>query len=772
MQSVDEAEPQQPSEGEPTKLKRGKYACTHCKRRRRRCTGLPAPCESCVKLQVECTFEIHKKRGPNMDKIKEMKRRVLELERLLEVERMGNKAEPSVVHHSDETIFPVSTSLPMLKGSSADMQSGNALPGTLMMPSTSLGSARLADEVRNLSFDGTISDLPVLGLDDPYPPASPRTIAETTAIQPNTKELSTSLLELQSYRGVLSAGTGTIGSAAATVPPPLEKPVTIPQIPHPTIFGYEPVQTTLFGVSPTNPQQLDPYHFLTSDSVPSNTDSDSGVHQTSNSSKKIVSKDSHQSLSTGSSSMGLQYPATDSSLSGLNWLSTSNLNDFEIFSTMIPYLDESSALPEPISNQSLGFARDQDPSDWTALTFYCIQMSENDGSIVSFLDYYFIHAYKTFPWLQKTWVMEHLAEIPLFLLHAMYAFCLTCSTPYQVSDFAYRHYKCSLKAIHADLETADPFTVCALLHNCHFAKFMRDQCGVYHYSLAIGLATHMKLYDPSYHWLSMLGNSLHLPYFTLGMWFSMYALDYAGTQVFDVPLLIDLEIDTNLINQFSLPDNSGYSFALVETNMSLYRYQIPLITLGRRLYFLQKNTVFNLSQQLHILSEFDAWFEKLPEFLKINLDDTDWKGRGSVWMNAMYHSNRLKILKPQFLMCLEQSVRQGFWVTDIFFQKCVFSMNSMTTMASIFHNCKPQGFQSQSSVLQSCIYFSALFHCALACVTGQLEPMKIAVAHHLMAIRMSYAGQDVERLEECILNPIKAVELLRSGTCWETLKTA
>jgi hypothetical protein len=214
---------------------------------------------------------------------------------------------------------------------------------------------------------------------------------------------------------------------------------------------------------------------------------------------------------------------------------------------------------------TLIYNRDQDPSTWSHLTFFCIQMLDSDGLLVSFIDYYFLHAFKTLPFFSEDWLNDHLADIPIYLLHLMYAFCLTCPTPFQVSLSAYRHYQYAMKLIHQDLEIADPFTICALLHATHFVKFLRLPCGFIHYSLAIKIGMLIKIYDPSISWISPVGNVIHLPHLTMGMWFAMYSLDFAGTQVFDAPLLIDMEISEEMVKEFSLPDNSKHTFGLLET---------------------------------------------------------------------------------------------------------------------------------------------------------------------------------------------------------------
>jgi hypothetical protein len=181
---------------------------------------------------------------------------------------------------------------------------------------------------------------------------------------------------------------------------------------------------------------------------------------------------------------------------------------------------------------------------------------------------------------------------------------------------------------------------------------------------------------------------------------------------------------------------------------------------------MQMNTTFNSSAQQHLLSCFDEWFSKLPRFLQVLPEDQDWKGRGLVWMNAMYHVNRLKILKPLFLDSLDNAIRHGFWNTDSRLQECFKSLGMMTLIARVFYTNKHRAFQNESSYLQSCIYFSALFHCAMKMVSTDHDQLQQSFLHHLNAIQISYSRKYFERLEECGKNPGMAVAILRSEACW------
>ena len=72
---------------------------------------------------------------------------------------------------------------------------------------------------------------------------------------------------------------------------------------------------------------------------------------------------------------------------------------------------------------SLVFNREEDPALWTCLTFFCIQMIEEDGRVVSFVEYYFNHCHMTFPWFSQDWVLDHLGKL-LFLHKTLLIFLI------------------------------------------------------------------------------------------------------------------------------------------------------------------------------------------------------------------------------------------------------------------------------------------------------------------------------------------------------------
>lgn len=118
------------------------------------------------------------------------------------------------------------------------------------------------------------------------------------------------------------------------------------------------------------------------------------------------------------------------------------------------------------SSTELFIPRDRNLFAWNHLTFFCILMLEEDGTVVRFLDFYFKWVNRELPLLSKDWINRNLAEMPLYLLHAMYSYCLIFpakNAVQPVTTQAHRSYIHARTLVMQNLELADPFMLCALL---------------------------------------------------------------------------------------------------------------------------------------------------------------------------------------------------------------------------------------------------------------------------------------------------------------------
>lgn len=147
-------------------------------------------------------------------------------------------------------------------------------------------------------------------------------------------------------------------------------------------------------------------------------------------------------------------------------------------------------LPSPKSPQST-----IEVQHWTNSTFI------TQNSRESWVEAYFSKVYKYLPLLSKQWLIESIMDIPVALLHVMYACSLITKSP----NVATTHYKQALKMIYEDFEKADLMTIVTFLH-FHYFEGDSDIASL-HFSNAVKFAILLELDKScSYSWISPNGN--------------------------------------------------------------------------------------------------------------------------------------------------------------------------------------------------------------------------------------------------------------------------
>lgn len=136
-----------------------------------------------------------------------------------------------------------------------------------------------------------------------------------------------------------------------------------------------------------------------------------------------------------------------------------------------------------------------DVQDWTHSTFLA-QNSRDD-----WINAYYSDMYRSLPFLSMPWLTEGALDIPLGLLHVMYACTVVSKSP----KVATAHYKQALKMIYEDFQKADPLTIVTFLH-FHYFEGDSDIASV-HFSNAVKFTVLLELDKPcSYSWVSPNGN--------------------------------------------------------------------------------------------------------------------------------------------------------------------------------------------------------------------------------------------------------------------------
>ncbi|KAJ3345888.1 hypothetical protein HDU91_007193 [Kappamyces sp. JEL0680] len=177
--------------------------------------------------------------------------------------------------------------------------------------------------------------------------------------------------------------------------------------------------------------------------------------------------------------------------------------------------------------------------EWTCFTFYCLMLPlpGTSGSTLPFLDFYFDRFTLLFSFLDKDWVSNHLGDVPMVMLHAMYALCLAETADEQQ---ARQHYQYSHHAILNGLDAADPFVVFAALNLLYTSSKlgMAPSRQIAHLTIATSLSIAIDLANDKVAWYSRVGTLLHLPRFTTGMARFIASLENQSHVLFGVAALV------------------------------------------------------------------------------------------------------------------------------------------------------------------------------------------------------------------------------------------
>ena len=141
---------------------------------------------------------------------------------------------------------------------------------------------------------------------------------------------------------------------------------------------------------------------------------------------------------------------------------------------------------------------------------------------MAFLDYYFKYVYIEIPIFSKNCLEGHLTDLPLWLLHSMFACCFITPLPSNgriPPERALKHMKYAIKQLHQDLENVDPFYCCALLHAAAFYARLDNEAWVAHLTLCVQICYQLGLdTDTDVVWFSRSGKRLQSIDMCRGIW--------------------------------------------------------------------------------------------------------------------------------------------------------------------------------------------------------------------------------------------------------------
>jgi hypothetical protein len=259
-------------------------------------------------------------------------------------------------------------------------------------------------------------------------------------------------------------------------------------------------------------------------------------------------------------------------------------------------------------------------SRWNHDSFPPIQIEK--GKTAPWLDVYFTWTHPKVPILSPQWVYENYQDLPLFLIHAMYALALTYPVEgevnYNAGDY---HYACC-KILHEDnLLDPNPFTVMATYLMGIYALSSTDalHAGISNVSLAIRLAQQMKLGSrENFTWVSPRGRMLGTDegsgktMWRL-LWYSMYQNDYYYAFTQKIPFIMHEEP----LDLIQLQENTVMTYSPFYTS-GIWHFYYELLTIARKIAaFIWKDNIdmgdvqWN-HEKLALIRLLEQWFQSTP----------------------------------------------------------------------------------------------------------------------------------------------------------------
>ncbi|KAJ3335253.1 hypothetical protein HDU91_002264 [Kappamyces sp. JEL0680] len=406
------------------------------------------------------------------------------------------------------------------------------------------------------------------------------------------------------------------------------------------------------------------------------------------------------------------------------------------------------------SELAINFPRN--PKDWTYWTFFSMRVLDTNGQSVSLLDYYFQTVHLNIPCLSKAWVENHFADLPLYLLHAMYA---CCGLPRKRPTYyaARNHYYYAMKLVQLELEDANPMTVLAMIH---LAFFGANASVVNASSVCLALAIRLAQYLGFHHqvqifWRSPIGTILGAdhatgPSFIKCIWIFCYIVDYQCFALTGHPLKIEEHEEAG---QILVSPNVGHPSNIPENMLTFVDSLLPQITAGRKLVRYYANREGNLKQ---ILDQCEQLFEWAPFIIRYHPVQNCILSKYQCYFNAgtagaltlVYHSTRLRLIKQDIVLCASANN----WSPSVM-NRAYESSHTLTALAQIF--LERLEFDTMDYILFKPLYIAALVHILL-----NSQNLLGIVNLHVQARAQFFPGLRDDDLFVCLHNRSRALHLL------------
>ncbi|KAJ3338636.1 hypothetical protein HDU91_001151 [Kappamyces sp. JEL0680] len=133
--------------------------------------------------------------------------------------------------------------------------------------------------------------------------------------------------------------------------------------------------------------------------------------------------------------------------------------------------------------------------DWNHFTFFTLFFIDGDR-IMSFTEYYLKYIHRRLPYIPKDWIENHFGDIPMCLLHAMYAYALVVpARDWTSTNISRTHANYTWRYCVDHLEELSSLTLCALGHLLgYYAECKQVNWLLAVFSMAAAAAKTLRLY--------------------------------------------------------------------------------------------------------------------------------------------------------------------------------------------------------------------------------------------------------------------------------------
>jgi hypothetical protein len=196
-----------------------------------------------------------------------------------------------------------------------------------------------------------------------------------------------------------------------------------------------------------------------------------------------------------------------------------------------------------------------DQNSWTHDTFLTAPLLGTNG-VVAWWDIYFSLVHPKWPFIFKKWFLQHYNDLPLILLHAMYATSLFyTSHPAEEGEF---HFSVCKSVIDEAIENPDPLkTAAIMLMAVYSINSKRMKSVVSYLCIAIRFCQILGIDKDNYDtWKCAVGpipgfENESPKEFCRALWTNLYAHDFYAIFLIGVPGSVILDIDTSYLQQYS-----------------------------------------------------------------------------------------------------------------------------------------------------------------------------------------------------------------------------